>query len=137
MATFSLLFTPPADGMVKLFLNGEFCFYFSQMHPPSSPLTPSLLLLPGLKQSRQLLSAPLSLLRDTFGTHRIRLQLSFPDCFFFSFFPLWNQEGYFIPANCTKMKGEGGWVVAQIQAPVTPTRGRQIKYKLRVAAGPW
>lgn len=35
------------------------------------------------------------------------------------------------------MKGKGSKKAAQIRAAVTPTFGKQIKYKLRIAAGSW
>lgn len=61
--------------------------------------------------------------------------------FFFFFFPAWNQEGYFILLRSMKMKGEeGGWegeMAAQIRGAVTPNLGKQIKYKLHMAAGFW
>lgn len=66
--------------------------------------------------------ALLSLLRETLGTQRIVLQLSFPEyfSFFFFFSPAWNQEGYFIPLCSMTLKGEESKMAAQIQAAVTP-----------------
>lgn len=68
--------------------------------------------------------ALLSPLRETLGTQRIVLQLSFPEYFFFffssSFLPEQNQEGYFIPFCSATMTSEGSKMAAQIQAVVTP-----------------